>query len=33
MWMLLLLTLLLVGQAAYAQDGTQTANLEIDGMV
>jgi len=31
--MLLVLMLLLMGQAVYAQGGTQTANLQIDGMV
>lgn len=30
---LLALTPLLIGQAVYAQSGTQTANLQIDGMV
>ena len=33
MLVLLALTLVLIGQAAYAQGGTQTVNLQIDGMV
>ena len=33
MWMLLALGLLLIGPVVYAQGGTQTADLQIDGMV
>ena len=33
MLVLLALMLLLIGPVAYAQGGTQTVNLQIDGMV